>query len=70
MLLTPALLTQPRQRAKRNLDWLGLVRQAKSPYPFFVNETLQDVFKWIGFIVIFGIAVWLQRKLFGRGKGK
>jgi len=35
-----------------------------------VNETLQDVFKWIGFIVIFGIAVWLQRKLFGRGKGK
>jgi len=35
-----------------------------------VNETLQDVLKWAGFIVIFGLVVWLQRKFFGRGKDK
>lgn len=31
---------------------------------------MQDLLKWAAFIVIFGLAVWLQRKFFGRGNGK
>jgi hypothetical protein len=35
-----------------------------------MNEFLQDVLKWLGFAIILGFAVWLQRKFFGPGRRK
>jgi hypothetical protein len=29
-----------------------------------ISEDLLDIFKWLGFVVIFGFLVWVQKKLF------
>ena len=43
----------------------GLANVSDAVTLVLVNETLRDILRWLGLALIFGLLVWIQRKLFG-----